>query len=46
MQRSGEADPEVLKRAMADPEIQGILRDPTIQKVLSDLQSNPAAAGG
>eukprot|EP01102_Stenamoeba_stenopodia_P006458 TRINITY_DN176_c0_g1_i5.p1 TRINITY_DN176_c0_g1~~TRINITY_DN176_c0_g1_i5.p1 ORF type:complete len:330 (+),score=67.13 TRINITY_DN176_c0_g1_i5:950-1939(+) len=44
MQRSGEADPEVLKRAMADPEIQGILRDPTIQKVLSDLQSNPAGA--
>lgn len=38
---SSEGDPERAKQAMQDPEIQNILRDPTISKVLSDLQSNP-----
>jgi len=28
---------------MKDPEIQQILRDPTISKVLADLQDNPAS---
>ena len=40
---TGEADPERAKEAMKDPEIQNILRDPTINKVLQDLQQNPAA---
>ena len=31
---------------MADPEIQMILRDPTINQVLKDLQENPASAQG
>lgn len=34
-------DPERAKEAMKDPEIQAILRDPTINKVLADLQSSP-----
>lgn len=34
-------DPERAKEAMKDPEIQQILRDPTINKVLSDLQQSP-----
>ena len=38
---TGEADPERAKEAMKDPEIQAILRDPTINKVLQDLQQNP-----
>jgi len=29
---------------MKDPEIQAILRDPMINKVLSDMQSDPADA--
>ncbi len=41
---SGQADPERLKEAMRDPEIRGILNDMTMQKVLKDLQENPAAA--
>ena len=41
--QSTDADPERAKQAMQDPEIQAILRDPTISKVLADLQSNPAA---
>ena len=40
---TGEADPERAKMAMQDPEIQAILRDPTINKVLQDLQQNPAS---
>ena len=40
---TGEADPERAKQAMQDPEIQAILRDPTINKVLQDLQQNPQA---
>ena len=41
--QSTDADPERAKQAMQDPEIQAILRDPTISKVLADLQNNPAA---
>jgi hypothetical protein len=32
---SGEADPERAKEAMKDPEIQAILRDPTINKLVN-----------
>lgn len=38
-----ESDPERAKEAMKDPEIQQILRDPTISKVLQDMQSSPQA---
>ena len=40
---TGEADPARAQEAMKDPEIQAILRDPTINKVLQDLQQNPSA---
>lgn len=43
-QHSDEADPEQVKHAMADPEIQAILTDPTMQKVLQDMSSDPTAA--
>lgn len=39
--QSSDADPERAKQAMADPEIQQILRDPTINKVLQEMQENP-----
>ena len=39
--QSTDADPERAKQAMQDPEIQAILRDPTISKVLADLQNSP-----
>ncbi|KAL6049270.1 Hsp70-Hsp90 organizing protein 3-like [Balamuthia mandrillaris] len=42
--QSGEADEASVQQAMSDPEIQGILRDPMMRKVLSDLQSDPRAA--
>lgn len=32
------------EKAMADPEIQGILTDPVMQQVLHELQSDPRAA--
>ena len=32
------------ERAMADPEIQGILTDPIMTNVLREMQENPAAA--
>ena len=38
---SGEVDPERQKRAMEDPEIQAILSDPLMNKILQDLQQNP-----
>jgi len=41
---SGEADPEAAARAMQDPEIQRIMKDPTMNKVLMDLQQDPASA--
>lgn len=34
---------EVRKRAMADPEIQRILRDPTMRLILEQMQSDPRA---
>lgn len=37
-------DEERVRHAMADPEIQLLLRDPRITQVLKDLQENPAAA--
>ena len=37
-------DEERLRHAMADPEIQQIMRDPTIIQVLKELQENPTAA--
>jgi stress-induced-phosphoprotein 1 len=39
-----EPDPEQVKRAMADPEIQQILKDPQMQIILQMLQENPKAA--
>jgi stress-induced-phosphoprotein 1 len=39
-------DEERLAHAMADPEIQKIMRDPTIMNVLRDLQQNPQNAMG
>lgn len=36
-------DEERMRHAMADPEIQMIMRDPTIIQVLKDLQESPAA---
>lgn len=40
---TGEVDQEQVARAAADPEIQAILRDPVVNQVLQDLQSDPAA---
>ena len=43
--RSGEVDKERARHGMADPEIQAILRDPTMQKVLQDMSGgDPKAA--
>jgi len=41
-QASGQVDPERAARAMSDPEIQGILRDPMINEALLAMQNNPA----
>ena len=38
---STEADPEQIRRAMADPEIQQIMSDPQIQMILQQMQENP-----
>jgi stress-induced-phosphoprotein 1 len=40
----GGADKERAAHAMADPEIQAILSDPTIRQVLNDFQDNPKFA--
>jgi len=40
----GQTDEERLRHAMADPEIQGLMRDPRVIQVLKELQENPAAA--
>lgn len=37
-------DEERVRHAMADPEIQAIMRDPTMQQVLRELQENPQGA--
>lgn len=42
--QSGEVDKERAAHAMADPEIQAILRDPIMQNVLQDFQTDPRAA--
>eukprot|EP01040_Poterioochromonas_malhamensis_P000686 gene686-733_t len=41
---TGEMDKERAAHAMADPEIQAILMDPTIRQVLQDFQENPKFA--
>jgi len=41
---TGQVDPARRAEAMKDPEIQAILRDPMINKVLSDMQSDPQNA--
>lgn len=43
---SGQPDEERIRHAMADPEIQGILRDPTMQQVLKDLQEGTNGSQG
>lgn len=42
--QGGEQDKERTAHAMADPDIQAILRDPVMQNVLEDFQSDPKAA--
>lgn len=42
--QSGEVDKERAAHAMADPEIQAILRDPIMQNVLQDFQTDPRSA--
>lgn len=39
-----EGQEERARHAMADPEIQAILKSPEIQNVLNDLQNDPRAA--
>lgn len=39
-----EQDKERAAHAMADPEIQGILQDPLMNKILQDMSTNPVAA--
>ena len=39
----GAADPERARRAMEDPEIQAILRDPMVNSALEDMQRDPGA---
>jgi hypothetical protein len=41
---SGEMDKERASKAMADPEIQAILRDPMVQQALNDMSTDPRAA--
>lgn len=43
-QSSGQVDPERAARAMADPEIQAILSDPSFQQILKSMQENPGLA--
>jgi stress-induced-phosphoprotein 1 len=42
--QSGQVDPERVKEAQRDPEIQAILRDPTVNNVLQAMQTDPATA--
>lgn len=37
--RSGKSDPERAKRAMEDPEIQALLKDPEVNTVLNEMQN-------
>jgi len=43
---SEQVDPQRQREAMKDPEIQGILKDPTISKVLQDMQRDPSSVRG
>lgn len=43
---SDKPDEERVRHAMADPEIQMLLKDPRITQVLKDMQENPMAAQG
>ena len=40
----GEMDAQRQARAMADPEIQNILRDPLMNRILQDMSTDPVAA--
>lgn len=40
----GESDKERLAKAMADPEIQALLKDLRVQQLLKEMQENPVAA--
>ncbi|CAH0474009.1 unnamed protein product [Peronospora belbahrii] len=42
--QAGETDEERARHGMADPEIQAILRDPVMQNVLNDFQTDPTSA--
>jgi len=42
-QRQSETEDETLQRAMRDPEVADIMRDPIIQQILQQAQSDPAA---
>lgn len=42
--QAGEVDKERASRGMADPEVQAILRDPVMQNVLQDFQTDPRGA--
>jgi stress-induced-phosphoprotein 1 len=39
-----ERDPEIIGRAMADPEIQRIIADPGMQQIIHDIHENPQKA--
>jgi len=42
--RTASSDPEeVRKRAMMDPEIQAILKDPAMRMILEQMQNDPRA---
>jgi len=41
---SEEADPDLQRRAMEDPDVQRILRDPSMQAVLQGMQNDPQSA--
>ena len=43
-QDDAQSEKEVMDAAARDPEIQNILQDPVIRKVLQDLQNDPRAA--
>ncbi len=45
IQTSGD-DQERQAHAMADPEIQAIMKDPSVMQVLRDMQENPQSAQG
>ncbi len=40
----GQNDEERLRHAMADPEIQTLMRDPRVVQMLKEMQENPTAA--